>query len=275
MNRSLKYRQSILEARRVVVKIGSRVLVQKTGRPEMRRITSLVRDIAAMRHRGIEVVVVTSGAVGTGMATLGMKTRPTNLPDLQMAAAVGQSRLMALYDKLFSAQHCKVGQVLLTHDDFHHHIRLTNASRTMSNLLRHGVIPIVNENDVVADEELKADLKKLGDNDLLASLVVRMIRADLLIILTTADGLRAPGTNGQKTHRVPYLEVINRKTFELVTGQKSHLSTGGMSTKLRAAQSVARSGCSAVIADGRKNGTLARIIRGNDIGTFVVASVRP
>ncbi len=272
MNRALKFRLGLTEARRVVVKVGSRVLVQKTGRPELRRIRALVDDLAALRHRGIEVILVTSGAVGTGMATLGLKTRPTTLPDLQMAAAVGQSRLMALYDKLFSARRCTVGQVLLTHDDFHHHIRFANASRTFAHLMHHGVIPIVNENDVVADEELKADLKKLGDNDLLASLVAKMVRADLLVLLSTTDGLRTPAAEGQ-TRRVATLERITRETFSWVGAHHNPLSTGGMRTKLQAAQSVARAGCAAVIADGRRAGILARIMRGEDVGTFVAASL--
>jgi glutamate 5-kinase len=271
MNASLKLRQSIADVRRVVVKIGTRVLVQKTGRPEHRRIRALVAELAKIRQEGVELVVITSGAVGAGTEALGMKSRPTALPDLQMAAAVGQCRLMTTYDKLFSARKCKVGQVLLTHDDFNHKIRLANARRTMENMLRNRVIPIVNENDVVADEEIRADIK-LGDNDVLASLVVNLIRADLLIILSTVDGLRAPGTNG-KTRRVPVLERVDRRTLALVTGQKSALSKGGMESKLRAAQSAAHAGCHVVIANGNTAGTLGRVMRGEDVGTFILASV--
>ncbi len=271
MNASLKLRESIADARRVVVKIGTRVLVQKTGRPEHRRIRQLVAELARLRQAGLDVVLITSGAIGAGMEALGMKNRPTALPDLQMAAAVGQSRLMTTYDKLFGERRCKVGQVLLTHDDFLHKIRLTNIHRTMENMLRHGVIPIVNENDVVADEEIRADIK-LGDNDFLASLVVKMIRADLLIILSTVDGLRAPGS-GARSRRVEYLEAINRKTMALVFGQSSSLSKGGMGSKLRAAQAASQGGCNVVIADGRKAGSISRVMRGENVGTFVVASV--
>ena len=272
MIKSLRYREAIADARRIVVKMGSRVLVQKTGRPEMRRIGALVRELAALQNEGREVLVVTSGAIGAGMEALGMKVRPTALPDLQMAAAVGQSRLMARYDKLFSAGRCKVGQVLLTHDDFHHNIRLSNARRTMENMLRHRVIPIVNENDVVADEEIKADIRKLGDNDLLASLVARLIRADLLIILTTVNGLQAPDESG-RMHRVRYLETIDQRTFRWVFGKGSNLSTGGMATKLKAAEAVAKAGGCAVIADGRCTGIIGRVMRGEDVGTIVPASV--
>lgn len=270
MKKSLKYRAAIAEARRIVVKMGSRVLVQKTGRPDIRMIKGLVRDIAALQKSGHEIVVVTSGAVGAGMEALGMDERPTTVPDLQMSAAVGQCRLMSLYDKLFSAAGCKIGQVLLTHDDFHQKIRLTNARRTMENMIRHKVIPIVNENDVVADEEIKADLA-LGDNDLLASLLSKLIRADLLIMLTTVDGLRE--IRAGKNHRVKYIENITRETYALVTGSKSKLSKGGMASKLRAAESVAESGCSALIANGRQFGVLTSIMNGNDVGTLILAAL--
>lgn len=272
MKRSLRYREAIRDSRRIVVKLGSRVLVQKTGRPEMRRLRSLVRDIARLHHNGHEVAIVTSGAIGAGMEVLGMSARPTALPDQQMAAAVGQCRLMARYDKLFAAQRCKVGQVLLTHDDFHHKIRMTNAHRVMENLLRNRVIPIINENDVVADEEIKADIKKLGDNDLLAALVVKLTRADLLIILTTVDGFRAPDERGC-VRRVRYLEAITRKTLAMAVGKGSALSTGGMASKLQAARAVAQTGASVVIADGRRPGIIGRIMNGEDVGTLVLASV--
>ena len=270
MKKSLKYRAIIDDVRRVVVKIGSRVLVQKSGRPDLRQMRSLTREIARVQKSGREVVIVTSGAIGAGMEALGMRKRPEKLPDLQMAAAVGQTRLMSRYDSLFGALGCKVGQVLLTHDDFHHKVRLTNARRTLDNLIRNRVIPIINENDVVADEEIRAD-QALGDNDLLASLVVKLIRADLLIILTTVDGLRRRGKSG-RTARVPYLESVDRKAFKLASGTGSGMSKGGMKTKLKAVQTASNAGCSAVIASGRQKGVLGRIMKGEDVGTLVVAS---
>ncbi len=268
---SLRYRSVIPDARRIVVKIGSRVLVQKTGRPDKRRMRALIREIAAMQAAGHEVAVVTSGAVGAGMEALGMKCRPETLPQQQMAAAVGQTRLMSQYAEMFAQRGCKVGQVLLTHADFLHKGRLTNARRTMESLIRHDVIPIINENDVVADEEIRADMT-LGDNDYLASLVVKLIRADLLILLTTVDGLREPGVRG-RTRRVRYLESVTRKTYALVNGHNSHLSKGGMATKLKAAAAVSKAGCSAVIANGRQTGVLSSILAGDDTGTLVIAAV--
>ena len=270
MRTSLKYREILADARRVVVKIGSRVLVQKSGRPDTRRMRSLVREIADLHKADYEVALVSSGAIGAGMEALGMKQRPKALPDLQMAAAVGQTRLMSRYDRLFSDKDCKVGQVLLTHADFQHKMRLTNARRTLINLLRNNVIPIINENDVVADEEIKADLT-LGDNDLLASLLVKLIRADLLIMLTTVDGFRQKTPSG-RTARIKYLEAIDAKTLKQAGKSNSDLSTGGMLTKLRAAQTASTAGCAAIIANGLKPGILSQIMSGKDVGTLVVAS---
>jgi len=256
------------DVRRLVVKVGTRAITQPSGRPDTRRIRRLVKELAEIQRAGREVVLVTSGAVGAGMEALGMQERPKLLPDLQMAAAVGQARLMTRYDELFSAAGIKVGQVLLTHADFLHKVRFSNARRTIENLLRHKVVPIINENDVVADEEIRADLV-LGDNDLLASLVVKMIRADLLVLLTTVNGLLEAGPDGGH-RRVPYLESITRRTFALVGASDTRLSKGGMASKLKAAQAVAQAGCAAVIANGLIPGTLQRLMRGEDVGTLVL-----
>jgi glutamate 5-kinase len=271
MKTSLRYREDMRHVRRIVVKIGTRVLVQKSGRPESRRMRSLVKELASLRKRGYEVVVVTSGAIGAGMEALGMKGRPTKLPDLQMAAAVGQCRLMAQYDKLFGTERCRVAQILLTRDNFRHKIRMTNARRTVENLLRNGVIPIINENDAVADDEIRADLA-LGDNDLLSAMVAKLVRADLLIMLTTVNGVQRPGKSG-RSERVKYLESITRKTYSLVSDRSEGLSRGGMTSKLKAAQTVSGAGAGSVIADGRTPGILAKIVGGKDVGTFIVASL--
>lgn len=259
----LNDRQTLQAARRIVIKIGSRILVRQSGRPETRRLRSLVRDIAALKHAGHDVVVVTSGAIGTGMHALGMRRRPTHLPDLQMAAASGQSRLMTLYDQLFSAQRCLIGQVLLTHDDLKHRTRHLNARNTMLTMLKRGVIPIVNENDVVAVDEIK-----FGDNDLLASLVVHLLNADLLILLTTTDGLRATTSSG-RSRRVPTVPVITKDILELASGKGSRLSTGGMFSKLESAGAATKAGAAVVIADGRKTGIIQQILAGDDTGTLI------
>lgn len=256
-------RGAVRAARRIVVKIGSRVLVQKSGRPNTIRIRSLVKEIAGLARGGREVVFVTSGAIGSGMEALGMKQRPARLPDLQMAAAVGQSRLMTRYEKLFSAERFVVGQVLLTHDDLKNRSRHLNARNAMLTMLRGGIIPIVNENDVVAVDEIK-----FGDNDLLASLVVHLIDADLLVMLTTSDGLRETLENG-RSRRVSFVESVTEDIMRLADGRVGSLSTGGMTSKLCAAREVMETGVAVVIADGRKSGVLRRIIAGDDIGTFL------
>lgn len=257
-------RKNLTNARRIVVKIGSRVLVQKTGRPDAVRMKALVKDIARLRREGREVVVVSSGAIGTGVHALGLKTRPTSLPDLQMAAAVGQSRLMTTYDKLFAAEKCKVGQVLLTHDDLNNRQRHLNARNTMMALLRNGVVPIVNENDVVAVDEIK-----FGDNDRLAALVALLIEADLLILLTTVDGFLAPASKGGRARRVPVLNGVTAEELSHANGKGSELSTGGMASKLQAANMVARVSAPVVIANGCKSGVLNKVISGQDVGTLI------
>ncbi len=258
-------RTSLAAARRVVVKIGSRVLVQRTGRPDTRRMRELVRQIAALHKEGREVVLVSSGAVGAGMEALGMKRRPTNVPDLQMAAAVGQSRLMATYDELFADHDITIGQVLLTHSDLNHRVRHLNARNTMLNLLHHRIVPIVNENDVVAVDEIK-----FGDNDLLASLVAIMMEAGALALLTTVDGFRLPhGTTG-RTRRASILAGVDKKTLAHAIGKGSDLSTGGMASKLQSAGMALTTGIPVVIANGRTDDIISRAMRGDDVGTFIV-----
>ncbi len=265
-----KLRQCLPESRRVVVKIGSRVIVQPSGRPDIRRLRALVGEMAALRRRGYELVVVSSGAIAAGMEALGIRERPTSVPDLQMCAAIGQGRLMASYTELFAKEKLLAGQILLTHDDFAHKLRLANLRRSMEHLLRAGAVPVVNENDVVADEEVKADLS-LGDNDHLASLVARQVRADLLVLLSTTDGLRDTRPEG-RNRRIPCVETIGRELHRLVRPVEGGLSKGGMDSKLRAAEACVLAGTNVVIAHGRKAGVLAAVLAGDDVGTLFAAS---
>lgn len=271
MNCGVKFRRALPESRRIVVKIGSRVIVRKTGRPDIQRMKHLVEQLAAIQHKGYEVVIVSSGAIAAGMEALMMTERPKAVPDLQMCAAVGQGRLMARYTEYFAKKKIVVGQMLLTHDDFDRKIRLGNLRRTLDHMMRLRVVPIINENDAVADEEVKADLS-FGDNDYLASLVVRQIRADLLIVLSTVDGLRAYRKNG-RNYRIPHVERINKAIFELVKPPvEGVISKGGMDSKLRAAASCTRAGCNVVIAKGTKSNVLLTIMEGEDEGTLFTAS---
>lgn len=263
---NMSERIKLAACRRIVIKIGSRVLVQRSGRPDVRRMRELVRQVARLRRAGRDVVVVSSGAIGSGMEALGMKQRPATVPDLQMAAAVGQSRLMAAYDQLFGKEGFSIGQVLLTHDDLRNRTRHLNARNTMMNLLQHGIVPIVNENDVVATEEIK-----FGDNDLLAALVGLLVEADALLLLTTVDGFRAP-LRGGRTKRVSFLDGVSEKELALAVGKGSDLSTGGMASKLQSAGMVAANGIPVVIANGRKNGAIDDAMKGRDVGTLIRAS---
>ncbi len=263
MHTNKEYRNRAALSKRVVVKIGSRVLVQRSGRPDLQRIKALVKDIARLRRGGREVIVVSSGAIGAGIEALGRRTRPDNLPELQMAAAVGQTRLMSRYEKLFAAEKFKIAQVLLTHDDLRHRSRHLNARNTILTLLRNNIIPIVNENDAVAVDEIK-----FGDNDILASLVSLLVDAELLILLSTVDGLRRPVASG-RTRRVPHLEGITSGVLKLARDRESVFTVGGMASKLEAARMVVDMGTLAIIANGRKTGVLQRIVDGDDVGTVI------
>ena len=263
MDTHLQQREKLRAARRVVVKIGSRVLVQRNGRPDLRRLRELTRDLAGLRKRGVDVIVGSSGAIGSGMQALDMKRRPTAIAELQMAAAVGQSRLMAIYEKLFSRERCRIGQVLLTHADLKDRTRHLNARNTLLAMLERGIIPIINENDVVAVEEIK-----FGDNDLLAALVALLVPADLLVLLTTVDGFRAPAGTG-RTRRVACLNGLTGETLALAKGKGSELSTGGMASKLCAADMVAQVGAAVVIANGRAPHIISRVLAGADVGTLL------
>lgn len=263
MNVEIRYRQFLPEARRIVVKIGTRVISRASGRPDPARTKSLVGEIAQLHRAGYEILVVSSGAIGAGMESLGLSSRPDNVPDLQMCAAVGQARLMARYEELFEEEGIIIGQVLLTHADFQHRIRFANAKRTMEHLIRARVIPIINENDVVADEEIKADLS-LGDNDFLAALVVKMTRADLLVILSVVDGLL-----DARGERVPCVDNLREAQRLVAPLEEGGISKGGMGSKLRAAQIAVKAGCSVVIANGHHEEALTEAVGGKDVGTMI------
>lgn len=268
-----RFREALAESRRIVVKVGSKVLVGSGGRPDRRHMAHLVAQIASLVHDGYEVVLVSSGAIASGMEALGMRSRPSSVPDLQACAAVGQGRLVSIYHDLFEKEKIVAAQLLLTHDDFERKLSVANLRRTMDHLLRAGVVPIVNENDAVADEEVKAYMS-LGDNDHLASLVARQTRADLLVMLSTVDGLRCP-SGGGRTKRVPYVAVVNRSIQALVQPVGSGgVSKGGMDSKLKAAAACVQAGCNVVIAAGRRKNSLLRVVRGEDEGTLFPAIPR-
>jgi glutamate 5-kinase len=246
---------------RVVVKLGTGVLTDARKQPDWAQMERLVAQVASARAAGKELVLVTSGAVGAGMGLLGFEKRPSELAELQACAAVGQSRLMSVYAKLFAEFKLHVAQVLLTHDDLEHHDRHLNARNTLLTLLNHGVIPIINENDAVSFTELK-----FGDNDRLSALVTCLLAADLLVILTTVDGLieRFGEPDARVIHTV---EKIDYGIEALAGGTTSATAIGGMTTKIQAARMVMRSGIPLVIASGRKKDVLGRVLAGQEEGT--------
>lgn len=249
---------------RVVVKLGTAILTDAARRPDPDQFARLVGQVADLRASGREVVIVTSGAVGAGMGALGFATRPAALADLQACAAVGQSRLMAVYQALFERHGLAVAQVLLTHEDLEDHDRHLNARNTLVTLLRRGVVPIVNENDAVSVTELR-----FGDNDKLAALVGCLLPADLVLILTSAEGLIARfGQPGAA--RVPIVETIDESVTRMAGGTSSATAVGGMITKIQAAKIAVRSGIPLIIAPGRKADVMERAVGGADEGTLFV-----
>ena len=250
---------------RVVVKLGTGVLTDSRKQIDPAQLEQIVAQVAALRKAGKEVVVVTSGAVGAGMGALGFDTRPADLAEKQACAAVGQSRLMSTYEKLFAKHDLVVAQVLLTHDDLEHHERHLNARNTLVTLLGHGVVPIINENDAVSFTEIK-----VGDNDTLSALVASLLPADLLVILTTVDGVIE--NFGQPNAKViSVIEQIDAGLEKIAGGTTSETAVGGMATKIQAAKIVVRSGIPLVIASGQKRDVLATILSGADEGTLFVA----
>ncbi len=258
-------RSSLLKnVTRIAVKVGTGVLTDSRKRPDFLQMVQLAAQLAEQRRAGREVVLITSGAVGAGMGVLGYERRPSRLAELQACAAVGQSRLMATYEEIFGKLDIRVAQVLLTHDDLEHHERHLNARNTLVTLLDRGVVPIVNENDAVSFTEIK-----VGDNDTLSALVACLLPADLLVILTTAEGLYedygAPGAR-----LVPLVERIDTNTERLARDTNSSTAVGGMVSKLEAARIVMRAGIPMVIASGRKPDALARVMAGELEGTLFV-----
>jgi glutamate 5-kinase len=249
------HKQALLpRVRRVVVKIGSSIL---SGPQDIdrERIARLVGELAGLRQRGFDVVLVSSGAVAAGMARLGLRERPRTVPQKQAAAAVGQIRLMAFYDERFSAHGQPVAQILLTHDDLAHRRRYLNARHTFEELLGAGVLPIVNENDSVAVEEVRFNF---GDNDNLSALVATLIEADLLIILSDVAGLHTADPRRDPAARlVPVVESV--REVEALAGSSGPLGKGGMASKLQAARTASEAGIPCIIADGLRSGVLPRV----------------
>ena len=265
-NASNSPRASLKSARRVVVKIGSALLTRDGQGLNIEGIQNWVGQLAQFRARGVEMVLVTSGAVAAGMQRLGRRQRPHALHELQAMAAVGQMNLVQVYESAFQRHGLHTAQVLLTHDDLANRKRYLNSRSTLRTLLSLGVIPVVNENDTVATEEIR-----FGDNDTLAALVANLVEADLLLILTDQRGLYDLDPRQHPDAKLVEEGIAGDKQLLSMAGGSGALGRGGMRTKLLAAEKAAHSGASTVIASGREENVIVRVLSGEVVGTHLKA----
>jgi glutamate 5-kinase len=275
----------IANARRVVIKLGTAVLINDEGRIALSRFYSFIESIAALKKKDKQILLVTSGAVGLGAQKLGFGKKPKMLPQKQACAAVGQSRLMAMYADAFERFDIATAQVLLTEEDFSSRTRYLNLRSCINELLEYKVLPIFNENDVVSTAELEAlragpDLKvNFGDNDKLSALIASKIEADLLLILTDVDGLYT--ANPRADANAKLLPVVEKITAEIEAlaeepnAKSSGVGRGGMKTKLAAANVATQSGCATIIASGKIPSVMDKIFAGEPVGTLFLPGTTP
>ena len=276
----LKYRQQEMSLfvknvtnKRLVIKVGTSTLTHETGRLNLRNLDRLARTLSDLEGMGHEVILVSSGAIGVGTTKLGLSERPTELRKKQAAAAVGQCMLMHLYDKLFGEYNRVVAQILLTGEDVESPVRAEHLRNTFESLLEMGVIPVVNENDSVSSAEIETGkCKVLGDNDTLSAIVARLVGADLLILLSDIDGLYYADPHQHPEARLIHrVEAITPALRAAAGGAGTWRGTGGMQTKLSAAQVAMDAGVDMVITNGERMEALYGIVAGEDIGTRFLA----
>ena len=254
-------------AKRIVFKVGTSTLTHDNGRLNLRRMRDLVRVLSDLKNAGREVVLVSSGAIGVGVAKLKLERRPHDIGGRQACAAVGQCELMYIYDKLFSEYGHVTAQVLLTRDCVDDRMRSMNIQNAFDRLLDMGALPIINENDTVAVEEIV-----FGDNDTLSALVARLVRADALVILTDIDGLHEQNPcENPNAKLIPVVEEVTARVREIAGGTGSSRGTGGMITKIEAADIATRAGIVTVILDGSNPDDLYRLFDGEQRGTTFLA----
>ncbi len=248
---------------RVVIKIGTSTLAHSTGHLNIKRVEEICKVISDIKNAGNQVIMVSSGAIGMGVGKLGLKERPKDIPTKQAAAAVGQCELMYIYDKLFSEYNHTVAQLLITGDDVENKERYQNFSNTLNRLMELQVIPIINENDTISTKEIV-----IGDNDTLAAIVAASVKADLLILLSDIDGLYTSDPHKNDDAKlIPVVNKIDESIIALAGGIGSSLGTGGMQTKIHAAQRCFNAGCDMVITNGNKPMNIYDIIDGKNVGT--------
>ena len=248
---------------RIVIKIGTSTLAHPTGHLNIRRVEELCKIISDIKNSGHEVIMVSPGAIGMGVGKLGLRSRPTDIPTKQAAAAVGQCELMYTYDKLFSEYNHTVAQLLITGDDVKNDARHNNFSNTLDRLLELGALPIINENDTVSTDEIV-----IGDNDTLAAIVAESVKADTLVLLSDIDGLYTADPHKDPNARlISRISKIDDAILALAGGSSGSQGTGGMVTKLQAARICLSCGCDMVIANGSDPMNLYHILDGKTVGT--------
>ena len=262
-------RVDLSKIKRIVIKIGSSLLTKGGQGLDIFAINAWVKQMAELRHQGIDVILVSSGSVAEGMSRLNLKSRPKTLHELQAAAAVGQMGLVRVFDDGFQQHRLHAAQVLLTHDDLSDRQRYLNARSTLLTLLSFGVIPVINENDTVATEEIR-----FGDNDTLAALVANLVEAELLIILTDQKGLFTsdPSLNPDAS-LISEISVNDDRLEKMAGDSRSGLGRGGMSTKVRAARLASRSGAATIVASGAVDNVIVQVLQGVDLGTYFVPDI--
>ena len=255
---------------RIVIKVGTSTLAHAGGRLNIRRVELLCKVLSDLKNAGCEVVLVSSGAIGMGVGKLGLPGRPEDMPGKQAAAAVGQCELMYTYDKLFSEYNHTVAQILLTAEDIQDTRRRTYVHDTLEKLLGWGALPVVNENDAVAIDEIGIHTT-IGENDSLSAIVAKLVKADILVLLSDIDGLYTadPRVNPNAT-LIPEVTSITPEILSLAGGTGSALGSGGMATKLKAAQIATEAGIDMIIANGQKPEALYALLEGKSIGTRFV-----
>lgn len=254
--------------KRIVIKVGTSTLTHSTGKTNIRNMRNLVRVISDIVNSGKEVALVTSGAIGVGVGKLGLKEKPQDTPGRQAAATVGQCELMFMYDKMFGEFGHTVGQVLITKRDVEHPECHDNLINAFEKAFEYGAIPIINENDAVAVDEIV-----YGDNDSLSAIVAKLIKADALLILTDIDGLYTANPNeNEDAQLIPVVKEINDEIRALAGGNGSKFGTGGMVTKLIAADIANSAGIDTIIMNGADPDNIYRALEGRQVGTFFVAN---
>lgn len=265
------YRERLKDKKRIVIKIGSSSLIHaETGRLDFRKLEILARELSDLHNQGKDVVLVSSGAIAVGAAALGMKGKPAELEKKQACAAVGQARLMTIYQKLFGEYNQMVAQILMTKNTMVNNLNRHNARNTFEELLNVGAIPVVNENDSISSYELEK-LESFGDNDTLSAVIAGLIGADLLILLSDIDGLFTDDPNANPDAEfIHTVEKLDDKLLSMGKGPKSKVGTGGMATKLTAAEIATSAGADMIIANGADFHIIHKIMEGRNYGTLFV-----